>query len=227
MNLVPVPDRPIVCMPHAGAGAAVFECCKVRAGALWTTLVLPGREAHHGGPLLRSIAEMGDWVATELILRADATLFGHSMGAPAASLSFLRSPVSCQVHCMSPGSSCIRPESPLKNAMNVLGPKQRFLRNIHTQNFGRHVPLLRHLRTLRSKVGSPSAAPAHRLWRQSRTGPVVAIADGDTLTLGSAVDISLRELRIETFHPASADDLATLRLHFEIHATQATASARP
>jgi transcriptional regulator with XRE-family HTH domain len=46
-------------------------------------------------------------------------------------------------------------------------------------------------------------------------------------TLGSAVDISLRELRIETFHPVSADDLATLRSHFETHATRATASAAP
>ncbi|WP_457355444.1 thioesterase II family protein [Roseateles sp. P5_D6] len=75
--------HPIFCIPHAGAGASVFRGWQQRAAAPLMALGLPGREAAHRDPCLRSIHDMAAYAVASIRrqgLRA-ATLFGHSMGA--------------------------------------------------------------------------------------------------------------------------------------------------
>lgn len=81
MSAVAVAER-IVCIHHAGGGAASFAPWRRRIGNGLRAVALPGREARIGEPKLTTIEAMAEFVHADLVAAGDrdVTLFGHSMG---------------------------------------------------------------------------------------------------------------------------------------------------
>lgn len=74
----------LVCLPHAGASAALFRPWKVTLSGIATvdSPELPGRGTRYGAPFATDIAALADDLADTLAQRTvPLVLYGHSMGA--------------------------------------------------------------------------------------------------------------------------------------------------
>lgn len=73
----------LVCLPHAGGGAAPYRGWPAHAGLRMRAVQLPGREVRIGEPPCTSMEALVDALVAQLepVRVAPYVLFGHSMGA--------------------------------------------------------------------------------------------------------------------------------------------------
>lgn len=87
MASVPATGLPLLCLPHAGAGATAYRTwpAALAPHARVVPVQLPGRETRFGEPPARRVgplmAELADAVVRFPAARDGYALFGHSMGA--------------------------------------------------------------------------------------------------------------------------------------------------
>jgi surfactin synthase thioesterase subunit len=73
----------LICLPHAGGGAGLFQGWRTPAGLRIHPVCYPGREARISEPLFSTLDPLLDWIEQELadVLQRPHIIFGHSMGA--------------------------------------------------------------------------------------------------------------------------------------------------